>query len=745
METRQIHVRDLSTVTGIQQYEHCVQSIFFLGLEDFEGSIYLSIESDKFSENVALTNNTFIIGQPMTKFNVTYTCQIYGIVGTGEKIQLSKQFRMMIDKSNTISGEAGEYPIDPNIINGIDQYITTQVSIAEADIASYGQQTIDSIPSDYTGLAEEVSDLTSFVKKDDSVDKTTTLTVASGQFKSSTQIMTVAIPANQSYQITITVSATLAGNITVYAHYSDGTYRAKSYNFTNGSTQTWTDTKDIVLFKAYANGGATSAGDVVTNVTFERMSDDSLEERVENLENASDDVVTDAQMQYTTLKQVPDSANRLDESALVTGKQVNYYSGAITDSATKAIAYIDVQPEDVIYIWRYHNSTISSGNVNGIATYDSTDTFVRQGISGDQHTFTVPSGIYKLGMNVYYNQIQTGDHYMILINDSTQPTSYEPYQEAYEAYEADNVFLEAVDFNKLIPTALKNCEQGFIESYGHMGLSYYYPCNTHWSIIGAKKAGLCGVEMDLQITSDGVIVLYHDEDLRRVGGTSSQTIANSTMAQLANYDFGAWFSPAFAGTPICTFDKATQLCRELGLKMYLDCKKVTSVANIQLAESILEKWGMEDNAIWIMGSFTNIWTALPNAKVMFPAGSKLTGSNWTDPTLGWFKSFNGNFPEYKKAFIDGMPVVPEGVWFGVTQDYSLMNASDYSINDLYNESELARERNIHYGFYAVDDVNIIAQLSEAVPYQQYMASNRISYQNAMNEFYEITQADYQEE
>lgn len=155
METRQLHVRDLSTVRGIQQYEHCVQSIFFLGLEDFEGTIYLSIESDEFNEDIALTNNTFIIGQPMTKFNTTYTCQIYGIVGTGTKIQLSKQFRMMIDKSNNISGEAGEYPIDPNLVNGIDQYVTQK----EADIDDYVEQVIDSIPSDYTELEARVDEL----------------------------------------------------------------------------------------------------------------------------------------------------------------------------------------------------------------------------------------------------------------------------------------------------------------------------------------------------------------------------------------------------------------------------------------------------------------------------------------------------------------------------------------------------------------------------------------------------------
>lgn len=665
----------------------------------------------------------------------------------------NKDFKYPADALNEIANDLSSND-KTIIVDDIDEYIAEKktdidqyVTEKESQIDDYVDEVIESIPSDYTGLVEEVSDLTSFVKKDASYEKTSTLAVTSGGLSHSTTVITCSIPSGQSYQFTLNVTAERGGNISVYANYSDGTFTAKSYNYTNGATVTWTDAKDIIEFDVNVASGVTSDGNVITTVSYERQSVNSLEERCDNLENAVESVasgkVSTDEMVYTNLKHVNASANRLDESALVTGKQVNYYSGAISDSAAKAIAYLDVQPEDVIYIWRYHNHIVMSGNVNGIATYKADGSFVRLGVGGDQHTFTVPADVYKLGMNVYYSQIQDGDHFMIIVNDSTQPAGYEPFTNEYSAYEAKEKFLEAVDFNTLLPTALKSPETGFIESYGHMGLSAYYPGNTHLSIIGAKKAGLGGVEMDLQITSDNVIVLYHDETLQRVGGTSSDTIANHTLAQLADYDFGSWFDPKFTGTPVCTFDKATQLCRELGLKMYLDCKHVTSVANIQLAESILEKWGMEDNAIWVMGTFVNIWTALPNAKVMFPAGSKLTGSQWTDPTLGWFKAFNGNFPEDKKAYDEhGMPIVPDGVWFGISQDYEFMNDASYGIEGLYTESELARERNIKYGFYAVDDYEDIAELSEGVPYQQYMASNAISYQNAMNKYYEISKADY---
>lgn len=162
MEIRQIHTRDLSTVTGIQQFEHAVQSIYFLGLEDFEGTIYISIESDDYSnEAIPLTNNTFIIGQPMTLYNTTYICQIYGVLNDGEKIQLSKRFRLIVDKSNDIQGDSSQYPIDPNFTNGIIEFMDEQKEQAQAEIDSYTDTVIESIPSDYTELESRVDELES--------------------------------------------------------------------------------------------------------------------------------------------------------------------------------------------------------------------------------------------------------------------------------------------------------------------------------------------------------------------------------------------------------------------------------------------------------------------------------------------------------------------------------------------------------------------------------------------------------
>lgn len=52
----------------------------------------------------------------------------------------------------------------------------------------------------------------------------------------------------------------------------------------------------------------------------------------------------------------------------------------------------------------------------------------------------------------------------------------------------------------------------------HRGLQRLYPENTLASVLGALDAGLSQVEVDVQLSADGVPVLHHDADLRRMNG-----------------------------------------------------------------------------------------------------------------------------------------------------------------------------------------------------------------------------------
>lgn len=52
----------------------------------------------------------------------------------------------------------------------------------------------------------------------------------------------------------------------------------------------------------------------------------------------------------------------------------------------------------------------------------------------------------------------------------------------------------------------------------HRGLARLYPENTRLSVLAALAAGLDKVEIDVQLSADGVPVVQHDTDLKRMSG-----------------------------------------------------------------------------------------------------------------------------------------------------------------------------------------------------------------------------------
>ena len=85
---------------------------------------------------------------------------------------------------------------------------------------------------------------------------------------------------------------------------------------------------------------------------------------------------------------------------------------------------------------------------------------------------------------------------------------------------------------------------------GHRGACGVRPENTVASFREALRQGADGIELDLQLSRDGVPVVFHDRTLRKVGGRGA--IRSQTLAQLRALDFGAWFGRGHAGEPIPT-------------------------------------------------------------------------------------------------------------------------------------------------------------------------------------------------
>jgi glycerophosphoryl diester phosphodiesterase len=85
----------------------------------------------------------------------------------------------------------------------------------------------------------------------------------------------------------------------------------------------------------------------------------------------------------------------------------------------------------------------------------------------------------------------------------------------------------------------------------HRGASGTCPENTLASFRRAVALGAPMVELDVQLTRDGAVVVMHDWTLERTTDGAG-AVRDRTLAEIERLDAGAWFGPAFRGERVPT-------------------------------------------------------------------------------------------------------------------------------------------------------------------------------------------------
>jgi glycerophosphoryl diester phosphodiesterase len=91
------------------------------------------------------------------------------------------------------------------------------------------------------------------------------------------------------------------------------------------------------------------------------------------------------------------------------------------------------------------------------------------------------------------------------------------------------------------------------EIIAHRGASHDAPENTLAAMKLAWEQKADAVELDLWLSKDGKIVVLHDPDTKRVGG-SGVRVAELTWDELQRVDVGAWKDPRFRAERIPALD-----------------------------------------------------------------------------------------------------------------------------------------------------------------------------------------------
>lgn len=133
--------------------------------------------------------------------------------------------------------------------------------------------------------------------------------------------------------------------------------------------------------------------------------------------------------------------------------------------------------------------------------------------------------------------------------------------------------------------------------WAHRGASGYAPENSLEAFERAVRLGADGVELDIQMTRDGELVVIHDERIDRVSNGSGM-VGEYTLSQLRQYDFNRT-NPEFSNVKIPTLEEVYDLLRGTNLDINVELK--TGICFYDgLAERVLELTGR-------MGLVDKVW------------------------------------------------------------------------------------------------------------------------------------------
>lgn len=195
--------------------------------------------------------------------------------------------------------------------------------------------------------------------------------------------------------------------------------------------------------------------------------------------------------------------------------------------------------------------------------------------------------------------------------------------------------------------AKKQPADDLVLNVGHRGASGYAPEHTIPSYDLALKLGADYIEQDLQMTSDGVLVVLHDETLDRTARPTAESapgdctglVRTKTLAQIKTCDVGSWFNEAYpqyaqeeyVGLKIPTLEEVFQRYRK-SANYYIETKSPESAP------------GMEEELLRLMDEYKLTKPAADKWQVLIQSFSpaSLQKINALNPELPLIQLFSGS-------------------------------------------------------------------------------------------------------
>lgn len=137
-----------------------------------------------------------------------------------------------------------------------------------------------------------------------------------------------------------------------------------------------------------------------------------------------------------------------------------------------------------------------------------------------------------------------------------------------------------------------------MKNFAHRGFSGKYPENTMLAFKKAVEAGADGIELDVQLTKDGEVVIIHDEKVDRTTNGAGN-VRDFTLAELRKLDASYIYTGKMDVNPVPTFEEYCEWVKDLPIVTNIELK--TGVYPYPGIEAkvwkILQKYNLQDKVI----------------------------------------------------------------------------------------------------------------------------------------------------
>lgn len=105
----------------------------------------------------------------------------------------------------------------------------------------------------------------------------------------------------------------------------------------------------------------------------------------------------------------------------------------------------------------------------------------------------------------------------------------------------------------------------------HRGASGHYPENTMVAFEKSLDLKCDGIELDIHLTSDNILVVHHDFVLGRTSNGKGY-IKDKTLNELKRLDAGSWFDPQYSQEKIPTLEEVFDLVKSTDHLLNIEIK-----------------------------------------------------------------------------------------------------------------------------------------------------------------------------